>query len=586
MQKASTFLTLLISAVAFSVVSSAPAYTSVAADTIILYANPLSSGTNTIDRQILSDTLKGGVLPPNTVFVLQQTGTIDTVYYVNSLITVGGNITLIGKPNPKTGNLPVVATGINSDNSSPWTFFNPNGFDTTTLKNLYLLGTRSDGLLGASQFFYANGDSCTLIVDHCVVENFSNAGSGTPNIAGFWNNSHANIYVTNTEFRNNQDDVPQNPGFTWVDPTAYPCDNAVFKNNTFFIMGGTLIGSAGYIGNVDIEHNTVFLQTKGGIFTVPSAWNVTIKNNVFFSVNSTGLDTGVVNEVASQNANFYGPPAVIELDTLSSSLEAAPYNLTEAGRKIVVTNNAYFWPAGIVNNWKTVNNMHTKYGVIVPPVWLAQTGANLVGNKTKWPGINIANNDSTDPGFNATLVAQAADSMAVFIDTCWNEGTGANIRPYWMRQSDPPDFSFLPSGWTWGKGGYAYPVRENLRYSNTALQTAGDDGKALGDLNWFPEQVGVHQTPDALPTKFDLSQNYPNPFNPTTNIKVSLTHSGTMSLTIYNVLGQVVQLVDQGYKLAGEYTYNVGMDKFSSGVYFYKLQQGTNSITKKMVLLK
>ncbi len=584
MEKASTFLTLLAIAISLSVAASVSAYAYAPADTVMLYANPpFGSIVNTIDKQIQSDTLTGGKLPPNTVFVIQQTGPIDTVYYVNSLITVGGNITLIGKRNPTTGNIPVLATGINSDNSSPWTFFNPNGFDTTTLKNLYLLGTRSDGLIGASQFFYANGDSCTLIVDHCVVENFSNAGSGTPNIAGFWNNGHANIYITNTEFRNNQDDVPQNPGFTWVDPTAYPCDNAVFKNNTFFIMGGTVIGSAGYIGNVDIEHNTFFLQTKGGIFTVPSAWNVTIKNNIFFSVNSTGLDTGVVNEVASQNANFYGPPAVIELDTLSSSLEAAPYNLTEAGRKIVVTNNAYFWPKPIVDNWTTVNNMHTKYGVIVPPVWLAQTGADLVGNKTKWPGINIANNDSTDPGFDATLVQQAADSMAIFIDTCWNEGTGANIRPYWMRQSDPPDFSFLPSGWTWGKGGYAYPVPEKLAYT---ANLKGDDGKHLGDLNWFPSELAVREIPNVIPTTFDLSQNYPNPFNPSTDIKVSLTQGGTMSLTIYNILGQVVQVVDQGRKAAGEYVYDINMDRFASGVYFYTLQQGTNSITKKMLLLK
>lgn len=59
-----------------------------------------------------------------------------------------------------------------------------------------------------------------------------------------------------------------------------------------------------------------------------------------------------------------------------------------------------------------------------------------------------------------------------------------------------------------------------------------------------------------------------------------------MSLTIYNILGEVVQIVDRGYKTAGEYTYNINMNKFASGVYFYTLRQGTNSITKKMLLLK
>jgi hypothetical protein len=89
-----------------------------------------------------------------------------------------------------------------------------------------------------------------------------------------------------------------------------------------------------------------------------------------------------------------------------------------------------------------------------------------------------------------------------------------------------------------------------------------------------------------VPTQFDISQNYPNPFNPTTNIKVSLHQSGVMSLTIYNLLGQVVQVVDQGNKQAGEYTYDVNMEKCGSGVYFYTLRQGSNSISKKMLLLK
>jgi len=44
--------------------------------------------------------------------------------------------------------------------------------------------------------------------------------------------------------------------------------------------------------------------------------------------------------------------------------------------------------------------------------------------------------------------------------------------------------------------------------------------------------------------------------------------------------------VDEGYKSAGTYLYNINMDNYSSGVYFYTLSQGTNSITKKMILMK
>ena len=59
-----------------------------------------------------------------------------------------------------------------------------------------------------------------------------------------------------------------------------------------------------------------------------------------------------------------------------------------------------------------------------------------------------------------------------------------------------------------------------------------------------------------------------------------------MSLTVYNVLGQRVKVVDEGYKVPGVYTYDVNMDNMASGVYFYRLQQGNNFMTKKMLLLK
>ncbi|MCL5034203.1 MAG: T9SS type A sorting domain-containing protein, partial [Bacteroidetes bacterium] len=131
-----------------------------------------------------------------------------------------------------------------------------------------------------------------------------------------------------------------------------------------------------------------------------------------------------------------------------------------------------------------------------------------------------------------------------------------------------------------------YPVPENFAYTNASLQTMGTDGKPLGDLNWYLTYLAVRQVPNDIPTQFSLSQNYPNPFNPSTEIKVSLVRPGIMSLTIYNVLGQLVDVVDRGYKPAGTYTYNVNMDKYASGVYFYSLHEGSNLLTRKMLLLK
>ncbi len=98
--------------------------------------------------------------------------------------------------------------------------------------------------------------------------------------------------------------------------------------------------------------------------------------------------------------------------------------------------------------------------------------------------------------------------------------------------------------------------------------------------------TGVRKGPAAIPNKFGLSDNYPNPFNPSTTIKISLPQNGLTSLKIYNDIGQLVMIVDEGFKLKGDYNFNVNMEKFASGVYFYTLRQGANITTKKMVLLK
>ena len=88
-----------------------------------------------------------------------------------------------------------------------------------------------------------------------------------------------------------------------------------------------------------------------------------------------------------------------------------------------------------------------------------------------------------------------------------------------------------------------------------------------------------------LPTQFELSQNYPNPFNPTTTIELALPQASAYQLTIYNVIGQVVD-VFEGHSEAGFVTINWDASRQSSGVYLYRVTAGNFSDTKKMILLK
>jgi len=97
--------------------------------------------------------------------------------------------------------------------------------------------------------------------------------------------------------------------------------------------------------------------------------------------------------------------------------------------------------------------------------------------------------------------------------------------------------------------------------------------------------VKVKEEP-LVPFVFALHQNYPNPFNPTTTIEFSLAHHARATLTIYDVLGRsVTKLVDEE-RDAGKYKVIWDATRFSSGVYFLRLQAGDFVETKRLVLIR
>ncbi len=85
---------------------------------------------------------------------------------------------------------------------------------------------------------------------------------------------------------------------------------------------------------------------------------------------------------------------------------------------------------------------------------------------------------------------------------------------------------------------------------------------------------------------FNLDQNYPNPFNPNTTIKFVIPASGNVTLKIYDMLGKEVATLVNEELAAGSYTRTFNANNLSSGVYFYKLQAGNLTQTKKMMLMK
>lgn len=108
------------------------------------------------------------------------------------------------------------------------------------------------------------------------------------------------------------------------------------------------------------------------------------------------------------------------------------------------------------------------------------------------------------------------------------------------------------------------------------------------DTDGSVEYSQVVEVETEIPKQFSLYQNYPNPFNPVTTISFTIPQSGNVKLVLYNALGQEIATLIHQEMNAGIYNYQLMIDnyKLSSGVYFYKLQSGSFTQTKKLLLMK
>jgi hypothetical protein len=103
------------------------------------------------------------------------------------------------------------------------------------------------------------------------------------------------------------------------------------------------------------------------------------------------------------------------------------------------------------------------------------------------------------------------------------------------------------------------------------------------------EMGGVVNVPDAegnLPTEYSLAQNYPNPFNPSTTIEYSLPEQADISIKIYDVLGNELEVLFSGNKSPGTHSLNWNASNYASGIYFYSMNAGSFNQVKKMLLVK
>ena len=120
---------------------------------------------------------------------------------------------------------------------------------------------------------------------------------------------------------------------------------------------------------------------------------------------------------------------------------------------------------------------------------------------------------------------------------------------------------------------------------NSCCAGAGEYGEDIGAFGVGCEPTGITGE-QLLPIEYSIHQNYPNPFNAMTVIRYSLPEPSNVIIAIYDVLGRRVETLIQEEKPAGYHQITWDASDHSSGMYFYRIQAGDHSETRKMLLLK
>ncbi len=351
--------------------------------------------------------------------------------------------------------------------------------------------------------------------------------------------------------------------------------NGISRENidSFAISGTNLF--AGTMGD------GVFLSTNNG--TSWTAVNTGLTDTLVTSlaVSGTNLFAGTDNYggifLSTNNGTSWTPE--------NSGLKGyTVYSLAVNGTNLFAGTfgGGVFFSANNGTSWTPVNNGLTGYTVYS----LAVNGTNLFAGTDG--GVFLSNNNGTSwTAVNAGLTTYTAGGVAPVYSLAVNgtnlfAGTDGGV---FLSTNNGTSWTAVNAGLTTTTSGGITSVN-SLAVNGTNL-FAGTKGYGVWMRPLSEMITGVKDKQNNLPTSFSLQQNYPNPFNPTTTIKYSIPQQSFVSILVYDLLGREVADLVNEEKSAGNYSVQFNSSsRFSSGVYFYRMQAGSFTETKKLIMMK
>jgi len=325
---------------------------------------------------------------------------------------------------------------------------------------------------------------------------------------------------------------------------------------------------------------------------------------VFTYISNTGVERIMYRR--STNSGYDFNFSTTWLTTAESQLLPS---ITFSGTKIYMSYTEVTGGKGNIHFFGSSNNGGSWHSFQITNDTSSQTRSSIAGtgdhvyvvwNDTKYGSTDIIARRSTNGGSSwfpeSRLTSHASDQYRANISA-----NGTNVHIVWEDNRDNNEIYYL-SGTNYG-GAWQSIVRltDNSAVSrfpsiavsgNTVHVVWTDNRTGDGDVyykrNPTGNTIGITNTGTGIPQAFHLDQNYPNPFNPVTKIKfdISGTSVAQTFLSVYDILGHEVSVLVNQQLQPGTYEVNWNASGFPSGVYYYRLEAGTFTETKKMVLIK
>ena len=344
--------------------------------------------------------------------------------------------------------------------------------------------------------------------------------------------------------------------------------NASVEHNLFVGNNGTSFGGAGYLSAIPTGgfiNNTLDRNTSsntGGVFIAAS---IPVTNNIIVNSGSVGLGcsgattayNNVWNSAAADYSGCTPGAGSISADPLFADTTAGDYHLAihspciDAGDP----NSSYDDPDGSRGDM----------------------------------GVYGSNSNMDQPSYPKDLRLRLSAGDVILR---WDPNPEPDVAWYAVYE-DTMD-GFIPSGDNFVQLVAAPNTSFNAgTFADTSfyrIVTIDTDGYASGHSNTTAASL-ITGIDDVASYSFQLYQNHPNPFNPTTTIRYEVNERVHVTLTVFDVQGRVVQRLVDTAREPGVYSVqwngrNSNGENVSSGIYFYRLQAGSEVQTKKMVMLK